>query len=184
MMTYQKEFENEMIKVEIVNTSKNQLPSYEHDWDAGCDVRADFSEITPENPIKAKGDCQFLFENPVNKIKSVILNPQARAIIPTGLIVSVPKGYELQVRPRSGLSFKTGLTLANSIGTIDTLYRDPIGIIVINNGFEPVVIEDGERIAQFILNKVAPIQWVQKTSKSEFSDQNDRGGGFGSTGIK
>lgn len=173
-----------MVEIEVVNTSNNNLPEYEHDWDAGCDVRADFSKITPEFPIKAKGDCQFLFENPVNKRKSIILNPRSRAIIPTGLIVSVPKGYELQVRPRSGLSYKTGLTLANCIGTIDTYFRDEVGVIVINNGFDPIVIEDGERIGQLVLNKVSSIKWVVKPTKADFTDQTDRGGGYGSTGVK
>lgn len=184
MKTYSKEFQSEMVEVEVVNLSNNNLPEYENEWDAGCDLRADFSRITPENPIKAKGDCQFLFKNPVNKIKSVILSPHARAIIPTGLIMSIPKGWEAQVRPRSGLSYKTGLTLGNCIGTIDSLYRDEVGLIVINNGFEPVIIEDGERIGQLVLNKISPIKWVLKSSKSEFSDKNDRGGGFGSTGVK
>ena len=184
MKKYSKEFQESMIDVEVVNISNNPNPEYETDWDAGCDVRADFSRITPENPIKLKGDGQFLFKNNVNSVSSVILNPGARALIPTGLFVSVPKGYEIQVRPRSGLSFKVGLTLINSPGTIDTFYRSECGLLVINHGDNPVVIEDGERIGQFVLNKVAAINWVNKSRVSEFSDLTDRGGGYGHSGTK
>ena len=184
MKKYSKEFREAMTDVEVVNISKNALPEYVEEWDAGCDVRVDFSRITPDAPLKTKGNCQFLFENEVQPLKGFILEPKARAIIPTGLFVCIPKGYEIQVRPRSGLSFKVGLTLINSPGTIDARYRDEVGLIVVNDGFEPIVITDGERLGQLVLNKVEFINWIQKGSVKEFSDQSDRGGGTGHSGVK
>ena len=179
-----KEFRDVMTDVEVVNISKNPLPEYVEDWDAGCDVRVDFSRVTPDEPLKTKGNCQFIFENEVHLVKGFVLDPKSRAIIPTGLFVSIPKGYEIQVRPRSGLSFKVGLTLINSPGTIDCRYRDEVGLIVVNDGFEPIVITDGERIGQLVLNKVEFINWISKESVKQFSDQSDRGGGTGHSGTK
>ena len=183
MKKYSEEFRDAMTDVEVVNISKNTLPEYTEEWDAGCDVRVDFSRITSDEPLKTKGDCQFLFENEVNPLKSFILEPRSRAIIPTGLFVCIPKGYEIQVRPISGLSFKVGLTLINSPGTIDARYRDEVGLLVVNNGSEPVVITDGERIGQLVLKRVEFINWIVKRSVKEFSDQSDRGGGTGHSGV-
>ena len=183
MKNYSEEFRRAMTDIEVVNISKNSLPEYSNDWDAGCDVRIDFSRVTPEDPLKTKGNCQFLFENEVNSVKSFILDPKSRAIIPTGLFVSIPKGYEIQMRPRSGLSFKVGLTLINSPGTIDSPYKNEVCLIVINEGTEPIVMTDGERIGQLVLKEVQFINWVVKRSVKEFSDQSDRGGGIGHSGV-
>lgn len=163
------------MKVQVINKSNNDLPKYESKLAAGMDVRADFSHISPENPIKLFGSGSFDFKTSILKI-----DPGSRALIPTGLYTGIPEGYEIQVRPRSGLSLKKGLTCANCVGTIDADFRGQIGVIIINLGLEPAFIENGERIAQFILNKVETIEWeiVDKLTGE------DRGGGFGHSGIK
>ena len=166
--------------VKVINRSKNKVPQYATAFDAGCDVRADFSRLTPEQPIKAFGNCQFIFKSEQHPISYLILDPGCRALIPTGLLTAIPEGYEIQVRPRSGWALKSGVTVLNTPGTIDCLYRNEIGVILINNGLEPVVIEDGERIAQFVLNKVEQIKWEEVL----FLDYTERKGGFGSTGTK
>ena len=113
---------------------------------------------------------------------SVVLKPGERVIIPTGLYVEIPVGYEIQVRPRSGLAFKKGVTVLNTPGTIDSDYRNQIGVILINLGAEDFTIEPGDRIAQLVLNQVPQINWISVNSVEELSS-TDRGlGGFGSTG--
>jgi dUTP pyrophosphatase len=132
------------------------LPQYSHPGDAGMDL--------------------------YNMGEEVVLKPLARALLPTGLKVAVPAGYELQVRPRSGMALKKGLTVLNTPGTIDTGYRGEVGIIIFNaSGDEAVTIKKGDRIAQIVLKKVEEIEWkvvdeLDETSRSE--------GGFGSTGHK
>lgn len=170
--------------VNVINTSSNNLPQYETDLSAGMDVRADFSEVTPENTIKAFGDCEILFKSDVNKVTMIRLDPGARALIPTGLFMQMPEGdgsfrYECQVRPRSGLALKKGLTVLNTPGTIDADYTNEVGIILINNGFEAVYIEDGERIAQLVFTKVEVCKW----NKVDSLKKTNRKGGFGSTGV-
>lgn len=167
----------EKVQVKVINKSNNQLPKYETSMSAGMDVRADFSNITPEKPIKAFGNCQFVFKTDKNN-PYLILDPGCRALIPTGIFTAIPEGYEIQVRPRSGLALKEGISLCNTPGTIDSDYRAEIGVILINHGLKPVVIEDGERIGQFVLNKVSQIEWVEVDSL----DETDRKGGFGHTG--
>ena len=167
----------EKIKIQIINKSKNTLPTYSTKYSAGVDVRVDFSNITPERPIKAFGNCQFVFKTDKNN-PYLILDPGCRALIPTGLYVAIPEGYEIQVRPRSGLALKEGASLCNTPGTIDSDYRSEIGIILINHGLKPIVVEDGERIAQLVLNKVPQIEWIEVDSL----DETDRKGGFGHTG--
>ncbi len=142
------------MKIKIINRSKHALPSYATDLSAGMDLRA-------------------------NLDKPVILKPMERKIIPTGLYIALPEGYEAQIRPRSGLAIKHGITLVNTPGTIDADYRGEIGIIMINLSNEDFEIKDGERIAQMVINKYEKIDWepvdhLDKTSRGE--------GGFGSTG--
>lgn len=168
------------VTVKVVNISNNKLPQYETLASAGMDIRVDFSRLTPENPIKAFGNCQFIFKSEEHPIAYLILDPGCRALIPTGIFTAIPAGYEIQVRPRSGLALKEGISLVNTPGTIDSDYRSEIGVILINHGLEPVVIEDGERIAQFVLNKVDHISWEEVESL----DETERSGGFGSTGTK
>lgn len=175
------------MKVQVINLSNNKLPQYETPMSAGMDVRADFSRVTVDNPIKAFGDCEILFKSDINKVTMLRLDPGARALIPTGLKIALPVTdqdcefiYECQVRPRSGLVLKKGITILNTPGTIDADYRNEIGIIVINQGHEAVWIEDGERIAQLVFATVAKAEWEEVARLNE----TDRKGGFGHTGEK
>lgn len=145
----------ERIKVKIINDSSNPLPAYETPSSAGMDVRA-------------------RLESPV------ILKPLQRALIPTGLRIQLPQGYECQVRPRSGLALKHGISLVNTPGTIDADYRGEIGIIVINLSDEPYTITNGERIAQLVIKEYVNVTWEQV----DRIDETTRGdGGFGHTGV-
>lgn len=144
------------MKVKIVNKSKHSLPSYSTAHSAGMDIRANLdSEIT--------------------------LLPGERKLVPTGLYIALPSGYEAQMRPRSGLALKSGISLVNTPGTIDADYRGEIGIILINFSTTPFVIHDGDRICQMVIKKYETIDWVE----SDSLDSTDRGeGGFGHTGKK
>ena len=143
------------MKVKIINQSKHALPTYETSASAGLDVRA-------------------------NSDQPILLHPFERALVKTGLFLEIPLGYECQVRPRSGLALKKGITVLNSPGTIDADYRGEVGVILINLSQETVVIESGERIAQLIFAKVEQAEWNEVEALSE----TERGeGGFGSTGT-
>lgn len=132
------------------------LPAYETHASAGLDLKAAVPDDQP-----------------------VTLAPLGRALIPTGLTMAIPEGYEVQVRPRSGLALKHGITCLNAPGTIDADYRGEVGVILINLGSEPFVIRRGERIAQMVVAKLARMQWVE----TDGLDETGRGsGGFGSTG--
>ena len=168
------------MKIQVINKSSNKLPEYETKGAACADVRADFSSISITNPIKAYGNVEFFFKSDVNR-QMIRLSPSSRALIPTGLHVSIPEGYEIQVRMRSGLSLKTGLMMCNGIGTIDSDYTGNIGVILTNQGFEDVFIEHGERIGQLALCKVDKIEW-EEVSKLDETERGD--GGYGSTGNK
>lgn len=143
------------MEVQIINNSKHELPSYETMLSAGMDIRANIDV-------------------------SVTLKPLERIIIKTGLYMSLPRGLEAQVRPRSGLAAKKGITVLNSPGTIDADYRGEIGVILINLSKEDFVINDGDRIAQLVIVKYEQIKWKKVTTL----DETERGdGGFGSTGV-
>ncbi len=145
-----------MKTIKIINNSQHPLPNYETTSSAGMDLRANIKE-----PITLKS--------------------LERAIVPTGLFIELPEGYEAQIRPRSGLAAKKGITLLNSPGTIDADYRGELGIILVNLSADPFTIENGERIAQMVISKFEQIQWDQVSVLSE----TERGaGGFGSTGTK
>ena len=167
------------MEVKVVNKSNNLLPKYETPQSAGLDVRADFSRVTPQNPIKIFGEGEILFKGDSYQKTMLRLEPGSRALIPTGLFTAIPEGYEIQVRPRSGLALKKGVELSNSPGTIDADYRSEIGVILKNGGLDTIWIEDGERICQFVLNKVERIDW----NIVESLDKTERNGGFGSTGT-
>lgn len=145
-----------MVKIKIVNKGKQPLPAYATSQSAGMDLRANISE-------------------------PVILKPMERKLIPTGLCIALPEGYEAQVRPRSGLALKKGITVLNSPGTIDADYRGEIGVVLINLSQEPFVVNDGERIAQMVIARHEQGELI----KVEFLDETERGdGGYGHTGIK
>lgn len=167
------------MKVKIF--SKNPFPKYETSQSAGLDIRADFSNNDLNHPIKLFGDGQFVPANEVQKSSCLYLEPGSRALIPTGLYIAIPNGYELQLRPRSGLALKEGISMVNCVGTIDADYRNEIGVILINHSNKVVCIEDGERICQGILNKVERIEWDEVNSIKELGT-TDRKNGFGHTG--
>lgn len=144
------------VNVKIINRSHHPLPAYETPGAAGMDVRA----FLPEGPIT--------------------LNPLERALIPTGLYMELPMGYECQVRPRSGLAIKHGISLVNTPGTVDCDYRGEIGVILINLSSEPFTVADGERICQFVIAPYSRVEWNTVTAL----DPSERGdGGFGHTGL-
>ncbi len=144
------------MQVKVINRSSNPLPAYSTLLSAGMDVRAELTE-------------------------SITLEPLQRVIVPTGLYFEIPAGHEIQVRPRSGLAAKHGITVLNSPGTIDADYRGELKVILVNLSSEPFVIEKGERIAQIVLAAHAHIEWEET---SELSDSERGEGGFGSTGVK
>lgn len=144
------------MKVKIINKSTNPMPAYATEQSAGMDLRASLTE-------------------------SVTLKPMERRLIPTGLYIELPAGYEAQIRPRSGLALKKGITVLNTPGTIDADYRGEIGVILINLSAEPFVIENGERICQMVIARYESAELIEVEELSE----TERGeGGFGHTGKK
>ncbi len=144
------------MKIKIINRSRHALPLYQTPLSAGMDLRANIEQER-------------------------VLHPMERAIIPTGLYLALPAGYEAQVRPRSGLAIKNGITCLNTPGTIDADYRGEVGIIVLNVSDKPFTIEDGERICQMVVKEYCRVEW----DEVESLDETERGaGGFGHTGVK
>lgn len=142
------------MKIKIINKSKHELPSYATLAAAGMDLRASLE-------------------------KPLVLRPLERALVPTGLFMEIPVGYEAQIRPRSGLAFKHGLTVLNSPGTIDADYRGEIKVILVNVSNHECLINDGERIAQMVIAKHEQAQWIEV---EELEESGRGAGGFGSTG--
>lgn len=144
------------MEVKIVNRSGNALPEYSTPLSAGMDLRANLDE-------------------------AVLLKPLERRLIPTGLFIELPAGFEAQIRPRSGLALKKGISVVNTPGTIDADYRGEIGIILINLSGEDFLVQHGERICQMVINRVEMISW----NKVDSLEESERGaGGFGHTGNK
>lgn len=160
------------INIPVINKSNNELPKYAHAGDAGFDLRANIEEIK-------NGD--YLFNVIKSSATTIIINPRGRALIPTGLYMAIPNGYELQIRPRSGLALNYGITVLNTPGTIDAVYRGNIGVILKNDGVEPFMVEQGDRIAQGVLNKVEKANLIEADSLDE-TDRADSG--YGKSGIK
>ena len=143
------------MNVQIINKSKHQIPAYETEQSAGMDLRANIDE-------------------------SIVLKPLERAVVKTGLFIALPVGFEAQVRPRSGLAAKKGVTVLNSPGTVDADYRGEIGVILVNLSNEDFVIQDGERVAQLVIAKHKRVVW----NEVDILNETERGaGGFGSTGV-
>lgn len=141
--------------VQIINKSKHQIPAYETEGSAGMDLRANLTE-------------------------AITLKPLERAIIKTGLYIALPQGYEAQVRPRSGLAAKKGITVLNAPGTVDADYRGEIGVILVNLSNDDFIVNDGERVAQLVIAKHERVNWQEVI----VLDETERGaGGFGSTGV-
>lgn len=144
-----------MLAVNIINQSQHPLPKYQTALSAGMDLHANLTE-------------------------PLVLEPQARMLVPTGLFIELPEGYEAQVRPRSGLALKHGITVLNSPGTIDADYRGEIKVLLINHGQAPFTIQNGERIAQMVIAQHATVQWNETYTLSN-TERGD--GGYGSTGV-
>jgi dUTP pyrophosphatase len=142
------------MKVKVINRSKHELPAYQTPLAAGLDLRANIDE-----PIE--------------------LGPLDRKLIGTGLFIELPEGYEAQIRPRSGLAFKHGLTVLNTPGTVDADYRGEVKVLLVNLSNTPFLIEDGERVAQMVIARHEQISWVEV---EELSDTQRGAGGYGSTG--
>ena len=142
--------------IRIINRSQHPLPNYESSGSAGMDLRANLTE-------------------------PLLINPLERAIIKTGLFIELPIGHEAQVRPRSGLAAKKGITVLNSPGTIDADYRGEIGVILVNLSNEPFTVENGERIAQLVIARHERAEWL---AAEELTETSRGEGGFGSTGVK
>ena len=143
------------MELKIINKSHHPLPAYATALSAGMDIRANLTE-------------------------PVVLKPLERKLIPTGLYIALPEGYEAQMRPRSGLALKHGITLLNTPGTIDADYRGEIGVILVNLSSEPFTVNDGERICQMV---VAPHSRVVWTEAETLADSERGAGGFGHTGV-
>lgn len=144
------------MKVKIINKSKNELPRYATALSAGMDIRADIN-----SPIT--------------------IAPMERVLVPTGLYLSIPAGYECQIRPRSGLALKKGITVLNSPGTIDADYRGEVKVLLVNLSGEDFHVEPGERIAQMVFARHETVEW----ELTDVLDDTERGaGGYGSTGVK
>lgn len=164
------------MEIKVINSTYNDLPSYETEASAGCDLRANIYDVNTKFLFNAD-----LFKDEFENPDYVLIQPGGRALIPTGLKMSLPIGYEAQVRPRSGLALKHGITVLNSPGTIDADYRGDIGIILINHSDRPFKVEQGDRIAQLVIAKYEQVEFVVVDDL----DETDRGaGGFGSTGVE
>ena len=144
------------MKIQVINKSKHALPEYATGQSAGMDIRANLDE-------------------------PIVLKPLQRCLVPTGLYIALPEGFEAQIRPRSGLAIKKGIGVLNSPGTIDADYRGELGVIVVNLSNNMITIEDGERICQMVINKVEQAEWIEV---NELSDSERGDGGFGHTGKK
>jgi dUTP pyrophosphatase len=145
-----------MLKIPVINRSKHALPEYGTPLSAGLDLRANLDEV-------------------------IVLKPLERAMVPTGLFIELPEGFEAQVRPRSGLAAKNGISVLNSPGTIDADYRGEIKVILVNLSNDTFTVNDGERVAQLIVAKHERVEWIPST---ELASSERGSGGFGSTGTK
>ena len=164
-----------MIEVKVINKSNNPLPAYAHSGDAGCDLMADLTSL---DKLSLKGKNVYLGIEPEGN-QFLVIRSGGTALVPVGLFTAIPEGYEVQIRPRSGLALRNCVSVLNTPGTIDSQYRSEWGVILINHGSEPFIVHQGDRIAQAVLNKVEQIKWNQVESL----DETERKGGFGSTGI-
>jgi len=143
-----------MVNVKVLKSGGyEELPKYATPGSAGLDLRS---------------------------TKTVVLKPHGRALVPTGLCIALPEGYEVQIRPRSGLALKKGITVLNSPGTVDADYRNEIGVILFNTTDELITIEKGDRIAQMVVNKIEQLNWIEVGEL----DETERKDGFGHTGLK
>ena len=166
-------YDNEVKTVKFVNKSPNEDPKYAHDGDSGFDLRAWICETDKGSKLNENGEY------------TITLEPLERRLIHTGIYVELPKNTEAQVRSRSGLSLKQGLIVANAPGTVDYLYRNEVGVILINLSKETVTITNGDRIAQMVICPVYLKELINLEKIEEVNTDTDRGlNGFGSSGVK
>jgi dUTP pyrophosphatase len=160
------------MKIEVINNSQHSLPSYATEGSAGIDLKASFTQLDQD----FKGDNFKVIDD------TIVLYPGGRILIPTDLYVSIPEGFELQIRPRSGIAINKGVTVLNTPGTIDSDYNGNIGVILINQDVHtPFVIHNGDKIAQAILSAYEKIEW-SLVNKLKETNRGDKG--FGSTGNR
>ena len=162
------------MQVQVIKNTLNQLPRYETPESAGCDLRAELNLVNEKLLFNAK-----TVRTLENVVTELIIYPGGRALIPTGIKMALPVGFEAQVRPRSGLALKYGITVLNTPGTIDSDYRGDVGVVLINHGTEPFVVNQGDRIAQLVITQITQVQFVPV---DELQETNRGTGGFGSTG--
>ncbi len=170
--------------VKIYNKGDNDLPNYATELSAGFDIRADLSRIHKIEDIV--GDSNYFtlqVKDDGNKI--ITLLPHGRILIPTGLHVAIPEGYELQIRPRSGLALKNGITILNTPGTIDSDFRGEVGLILINtDSLKSFEIKSGDRLAQGVLNEFIQCDWIKVNYINDLGESERGEGGFGHSGVK
>jgi dUTP pyrophosphatase len=176
-----------MVKVKLLNKSGYPNPEYATPESSGMDVRAILENIDVTFMFNTIENCRIDKDNKTI-IKSISIAPGGRCLIPTGLFVIIPEGYEIQVRPKSGKALKRGLSITNSPGTIDSDYYYEIGVICENNSDKVIIINDGDSIAQLVLQKVPKIKWepitedyLNKIRDNSEKEKDSRKGGFGST---
>ena len=162
------------MQVQVIRNTLNQLPRYETPESAGCDLRAELNLINEKLLFNAEA-----FYTLDNVVTELIIYPGGRALIPTGIKMALPVGFEAQVRPRSGLALKYGITVLNTPVTIASDYRGDVVVVLINHGTEPFVVNQGDRIAQLVISQITQVQFVPV---DELSETNRGTGGFGSTG--
>lgn len=162
------------MQVQVIRNTLNQLPRYETPESAGCDLRAELNLVNEKLLFNAQ-----TVRTLENVVTELIIYPGGRALIPTGIKMALPVGFEAQVRPRSGLALKYGITVLNTPGTIDSDYRGDVGVVLINHGTEPFVVNQGDRIAQLVITQITQVQFVPVDALQE---TNRGAGGFGSTG--
>lgn len=162
------------MQVQVIRNTLNQLPRYETPESAGCDLRAELNLVNEKLLFNAQ-----TVRTLENVVTELIIYPGGRALIPTGIKMALPVGFEAQVRPRSGLALKYGITVLNTPGTIDSDYRGDVGVVLINHGTEPFVVNQGDRIAQLVITQITQVQFVPV---DELQETNRGAGGFGSTG--
>lgn len=165
------------MQVQVINSSENKLPEYSTAGASAVDLRASFTNGNLKEEYFRFAD----WDEEGEENGYLIIFSGGRALIPTDLFVAIPEGYEIQIRPRSGIALKEGVTVLNTPGTIDADYRGNVGVILINLGEEPFIVKEGDRIAQAVLTKVERIEW-EPVTKLEGTKRNT--GGFESTGRK
>lgn len=167
------------IAVKIYNESNNENPRYATENDTGCDVKASM----PHTLKNFNANCgrNWTFDT---KSSTAIIHPGGIGLIGTGIFCEMPAGWGVAVRPRSGLALKSGITVGNSPGTIDSDYRGEFGVILINHSDEDFIVSEGDRIAQLVIEEVSQISWIEACSKNDLSETERSDGSYGHTGVE